>query len=212
MRKKWCGPAIGKEYLLRGRRNGIPDPLCLTFPGKPGKDRRYCAGNQQYQRRSAQSIAQPPGARASIVKQRSQSRSQRHPPALRCPDSAIVKWSIIGCRWYFAMRISIETSGFALYYSGAALRVVRYRILDAVLDALTTVAADDFAAVSSTTILHLHPAVAESAVVIADRGVGAGLRRPDRYCGRFARLDVGVDAERPDHEAVCPVLAGQVAG
>ena len=33
VRKKRCGAGIGKEDLLRGRRDRIPDPLCLTFPG-----------------------------------------------------------------------------------------------------------------------------------------------------------------------------------
>ena len=68
--EKRCGAGIRKEDLLRGWRDGIPDPLCLTFPGKPGKDRRYCAGNEQHKRRTAQPIAQPFGARTSIAKQR----------------------------------------------------------------------------------------------------------------------------------------------
>src|SRR5216684_3732592 len=57
--------------------------------------------------------------------------------------------------------------------------------------------------------LHLHAIVAEAAVVIADRGVGTGLPGPDRYLGRFAWLDVGVDAERLDHEAMRAIFAGQ---
>jgi len=67
--KKPCGAGIRKEDLLRGGRNRIPDPLCLTLPGKPGKDRRYGTGSEQYQSRSAQSITQPFDARASIVEQ-----------------------------------------------------------------------------------------------------------------------------------------------
>jgi N-terminal domain of anti-restriction factor ArdC len=69
MRKKACGTGIRKKDLLRGRSDRIPDPLCLTFPGKPGKDRRYCTRNKQYKRCSAQSITQPFGASASIVEQ-----------------------------------------------------------------------------------------------------------------------------------------------
>jgi hypothetical protein len=36
-------------------------------------------------------------------------------------SSAIVKWSIIGCRWYFAMRISMELFGLALSYVGRSV-------------------------------------------------------------------------------------------
>jgi hypothetical protein len=68
--EKRCGAGIRKEDLLRGRRDGILDSLCLAFPGKPGKDCRYCAGNEQHKRRTAQPIAQPFGARTSIAKQR----------------------------------------------------------------------------------------------------------------------------------------------
>jgi hypothetical protein len=48
----------------------VSQTLSASFPGKPGKDRRYCTGNEQHKRRTAQPIAHPFGARTSIATQR----------------------------------------------------------------------------------------------------------------------------------------------
>ena len=48
--------------------------------------------------------------------------------------------------------------------------------------------------------------------MVADRGIAAGFIRLDGYRGRFAWIDVGVDTQRLDHEAVRSVGAGQLQG
>src|SRR5712692_12125952 len=52
---------------------------------------------------------------------------------------------------------------------------------------------------------HLHAAVAESAVVIADRLERTGSLRRYCYRGNLAGLDVRVDFYRANHETVGPV-------
>ena len=68
--------------------------------------------------------------------------------------SAIVKWSIIGCRWYFAIRISMEPQQIVLL---SALLNLPADYFDTVFEALTTFSAGALALASSTTTVIFIP-------------------------------------------------------